>query len=98
MPWPHPPSTLLQVDLIDFQSFPDGDFSWLLVYQDHGTKYVMLVPMVSKRKDSVAAALLRIFTVLGAPAILQSDNGREFYGAARRQPRDEAETSLEVDI
>ena len=24
------------MDLIDLQSFPDGSFKWLLVYQDHG--------------------------------------------------------------
>ena len=27
-----------QVDLIDLQSIADGDFKWLLVYQDHGVK------------------------------------------------------------
>ena len=27
-----------QVDLIDFQSMPDGDFKFLLNYQDHGIK------------------------------------------------------------
>ena len=67
-----------QVDLIDFQSFPDRDFKWLLVYVDHGIKLCMLIPLTSKRADAVAVALLRIFTTIGAPAILQSDNGREF--------------------
>lgn len=42
----------------------------------------MLEPLVSKRAGSVAAAVLRIFTVIGAPAILQSDNGREFSNLA----------------
>ena len=28
-----------QVDLIDFQSSPDGQFKFLLNYQDHGTKW-----------------------------------------------------------
>ena len=31
-----------QVDLIDMQSLPDGEFRWLLVYQDHFTKFVVL--------------------------------------------------------
>ena len=65
-----------QGDLIGFQSLKDHEYAWLLVYQDHGTKFRMLIPFTSKRKD-VAMALLRIFTVLGAPAILQTDNGRE---------------------
>jgi hypothetical protein len=34
---------------------------------------------------AVAFALLDIFTMIGAPAILQSDNGREFSGAAGRK-------------
>ena len=34
--------------------------------------------LTSKRNDAIAFALLDIFTVYGAPAILQLDNGREF--------------------
>ena len=34
--------------------------------------------LTSKRNAAIAFALLDIFTVYGAPAILQSDNGREF--------------------
>ena len=36
-----------QVDLIDFQSFADGSFKWLLVYVDHGLKFTMLEPLTS---------------------------------------------------
>ncbi|XP_022914010.2 KRAB-A domain-containing protein 2-like [Onthophagus taurus] len=67
-----------QVDLIDFQSQPDGENKFILVYQDHLTKFVVLRPLKSKRAEEVAYTLLDIFTLLGAPAILQSDNGREF--------------------
>ena len=38
-----------QVDLTDMQSQPDGDFKWILVYQDHLTKFVELRPVTSKR-------------------------------------------------
>jgi hypothetical protein len=51
----------------------------------------MLVPMTSQRKDSVTAALLRIFTVLGAPAIIQTDNGREFSEIASRKAKNDGE-------
>ncbi|XP_071051121.1 KRAB-A domain-containing protein 2-like [Onthophagus taurus] len=67
-----------QVDLIDFQSQPDGENKFILVYQDHLTKFVVLRPLKSKRAEEVAYTLLDIFTLLGAPAILQSDNGRKF--------------------
>ena len=67
-----------QVDLIDMQSSPDGEFKFILNYQDHFTKFCVLRPLKSKTATEVAYNLLDIFTTFGAPAILQSDNGREF--------------------
>ncbi|XP_008182430.1 KRAB-A domain-containing protein 2-like [Acyrthosiphon pisum] len=66
-----------QVDLVDFQSVPDGKFKWILNYQDHSTKFLSLRPIESKRASEVANNLLSIFLTFGAPKILQSDNGRE---------------------
>jgi hypothetical protein len=71
-----------QVDLIDFQSMPDGEFKFLLNYIDHGIKKLTSVPLVAKRASSVAVALLGIFTEQGPPSILQTDNGGEFSGSA----------------
>jgi len=68
--------------LIDFQSAPDGEFKFLLTYIDHGTKLALSTAMTSKRANAVARVLLDMFTIIGPPSILQSDNGREFYGAA----------------
>ncbi|CAG4949101.1 unnamed protein product [Parnassius apollo] len=67
-----------QVDLIDIQSQDDGDYKFIMVYQDHLTKFVQLRLLKSKRAEEVAYHLLDIFTTFGAPSILQSDNGREF--------------------
>ena len=67
-----------QVDLIDMQSNPDRDMIFIIVYQDHLTKFV-LRSLHSKRADEVAYHLLDIFTTFGVPNILHSDNGREFY-------------------
>ncbi|XP_060854887.1 KRAB-A domain-containing protein 2-like [Metopolophium dirhodum] len=66
------------VDLIDFQSHPDGKYKFILVYQDHLTKFIILKPLEYKRAEEVAFNLIDIFTLIGAPSILQSDNGREF--------------------
>ena len=71
-----------QVDLIDFQSMPDGEFRFLLNYIDHGIKFLFSIPIVRKRASCIAVALLQIFTIIGPPMILQSDNGSEFHGAA----------------
>ena len=71
-----------QVDLIDFQSMPDGEFRFLLNYIDHGCKFLFSIPIVRKRASCIAVALFQIFTLIGPPMILQSDNGSEFHGAA----------------
>lgn len=70
-----------QVDLIDFQSCPDGEFKFLMNYQDHGTKFLQLRPLTSKEAKNVAEELTKIFYIFGAPTILHSDNGREFVAA-----------------
>ncbi|XP_054267157.1 KRAB-A domain-containing protein 2-like [Macrosteles quadrilineatus] len=67
-----------QVDLIDMQSEPDGEYKFILNYQDHLTKFVVLRPLKTKTADEVSDVLLDIFCLFGAPYILHSDNGREF--------------------
>ena len=67
-----------QVDLIDMQSMPANGHKWIMVYQDHLTKFCVLRALSSKRAAGVAIELLDIFLLFGAPAILQSDNGYEF--------------------
>ncbi|XP_050313675.1 KRAB-A domain-containing protein 2-like [Anthonomus grandis grandis] len=67
-----------QVDLIDMQSHPDREYKFIMVYQDHLTKFVQIRPLTSKRAEEVAKSLVDIFCIFGAPSILQSDNGREF--------------------
>ena len=61
---------------------PSNNFKFLLVYQDHGTKLCWLEPLLNKTSTAVAAVLLNIFSMLGPPKILHTDNGREFFGQA----------------
>lgn len=67
-----------QVDLIDMQSMPSGSMKWIMMYQDHLTKWCVIRAITSKRAAEVAYHLCDIFLLFGAPAILQSDNGAEF--------------------
>ena len=67
-----------QVDLICFESQKDRKFTQVLTYQDHLSKFVQLRALTTKRAAEVAKCLVDIFCTFGAPAILQSDNGREF--------------------
>jgi hypothetical protein len=61
---------------------PDGNFRFLLNYIDHGVKFLFSIPLTCKHASCIAVALLEIFTVVGPPMILQSDNGNEFNTAA----------------
>ncbi|XP_022909346.2 uncharacterized protein [Onthophagus taurus] len=60
------------------QSQADGEFKFIMVYQDHPTKFLQLRALETKRAEEVAYHLLDVFTIFGAPCILHTDNGREF--------------------
>ena len=60
------------------QSCPDGDYRYIMVYQDHLTKFTILEAMKTKEAVEVAGNLVKIFKTFSAPLILHSDNGREF--------------------
>ncbi|XP_047476452.1 KRAB-A domain-containing protein 2-like [Penaeus chinensis] len=60
------------------QSMPHSNFKWIIGYQDHLTKFCILRSLQTKRAAEVAFQLVDIFLLMGAPAVLQSDNGSEF--------------------
>jgi hypothetical protein len=41
------------VDLVDMQSLPDGDYKFIMHYQDHLTKFSVLKAFTSKRAAEV---------------------------------------------
>lgn len=65
------------LDIIDFQSFPDGDYKWLLKYQDHTTKFFNFRPLKTNEHKEIAMELVKIFLTFGPPSILQSLTGNE---------------------
>ncbi|XP_071053562.1 KRAB-A domain-containing protein 2-like [Onthophagus taurus] len=74
-----------QVDLIDMQSQADREYKFIMVYQDHLTKFVVLRSLKTKRATDVTHHLLDIFLTFGAPCILHSDNGREFVNSVLKE-------------
>jgi hypothetical protein len=73
-----------QIDLIDYQSMPDGPFNYVLDYQDHGIKFCQLRALTQRTHRAVAIELIQIFCIFGPPSILQADNGKEFsHGATK---------------
>lgn len=71
-----------QMDLIDMRCNKTADnYCYILHYQDHFTKFSVLKALRTKQTTEVSHHLYEIFTLIGAPKILQCDNGNEFVGA-----------------
>lgn len=83
-----------QINLIDYQSMPDGPFQYVLDYQDHGIKFCQLRPLTSKTHRAVAIELIQIFCIFGPPSILQADNGKEFCHGASKSRRVELDEEV----
>ena len=66
------------MDLVVVESNPDGEYRYILHYVDCLTKFHILRPIKNKTAVEVAREMLYIFLDIGAPLVLQSDNGREF--------------------
>ena len=70
-----------QVDLIDLQTTDEVNrpFNFLMVYQDHLTKFIVLRPLRHKSAQEVVDNLVEIFCLLGAPHIckvIMGENSR----------------------
>ena len=68
----------VQVDLISFTFQPIGEYKYIYHVRDYFTRFSWARCLTSKRASEVAVFLYDIFTVFGAPIILQSNNGKEF--------------------
>ncbi len=60
-----------QVDLIDWQTLPAGEYKFIFVYQDHLTKFIQLRPQVTNTAEETAYNVLDVICIFGAPLILQ---------------------------
>ena len=64
------------------QSMPDGSFKFICHYSDHGIKFGAAGALIQKTCRAVALFLFDLFTLIGPPKTLQSENGREFSNVA----------------
>lgn len=70
-----------QIDIIDMQSQDYNNYRYILNYQDHYTKFIILKPLKTRMAEEIALNLIDIYTTFGAPAILQSDDCHEFVNS-----------------
>lgn len=76
------PGEHMAVDLVDQLTRTANGNVRLLVLVDICTRFVFLVPLKDKTAKTIATELFKIFTLIGFPRILQSDNGKEFVNDA----------------
>ena len=70
---------LVQIDLIDMQHLPNGEFKWILHVIDHQSKFNFVFQLKNKSASDMANALQKwVFPFIGLTSILHSDNGHEF--------------------
>jgi IS30 family transposase len=73
------------MDLFDMQLNPGGpeqDHRFVLHFVDHFTRFSILRAIKNKEMETIRDVLFDIFTNMGAPTILQTDNGSEFKNSA----------------
>lgn len=77
------PHTEYQMDLLDMQKFSrnNGGNNWILICVDIFTRRAEAVPLRTKKADDALTGIQQIFSKLGKPQIISSDNGSEFKGA-----------------
>jgi len=57
----------LQIDLMDFRTTPDGEYTWILQIKDTFSRYIWLYGLKDKSAPSVYAILLAFFGQVGYP-------------------------------
>eukprot|EP00956_Cyclotella_meneghiniana_P025953 scaffold55159_cov58-Cyclotella_meneghiniana.AAC.4 len=64
------------------KSMPDGPFKFICHYCDLGIKFEAAGALIQKTCRAVALFLFELFTLIGPPKTLKTDNGREFNQVA----------------
>lgn len=67
-----------RIDVIEMTIDPTFNYKYLFVYEDQFSKFVILKALYSDTAKEVAANLLDVLGIIGAPRVLQSGNGRKF--------------------
>ncbi|CAK9798839.1 Zinc finger protein 814 [Anthophora quadrimaculata] len=67
-----------QIDVIDMPVKLTCDYKYFFVYEDQISRFVVLKGLNGNTANEVAVKLLDIFVIIGAPQVLQSNNGRKF--------------------
>ena len=81
----------VQIDLVDMSNSPSSSticsqkltYRYILVVLDVFSRFCFLRALQSKSSSEVATCLIQIFSDVGPPLRIQSDQGKEFKGAVK---------------
>ena len=78
----------IQLDLVDMHKTPVQNsgktFMYVLVILDVFSRYLFLRALQSKSSTEIASHLLQLFSDIGPPKRVQTDQGTEFKGAVKQ--------------
>ena len=79
----------VQMDIVDMMQNPveiseDKVYRYVLVILDVFSRMIFLRPLQSKSSTKVASIVMQIFSDVGPPKILQTDQGTEFKGVVEK--------------
>ena len=85
------------IDLIGPLPVTPENLKYALTVEDGFTRHVSIYPLPNKSAPTVARALVeKYFTVHGIPAVVKSDNGREFVNAIMQEVSDRLQLTLKT--
>jgi len=73
--------------VIEMLMEPVSDYKYLFIYEDQLSKFTVLKALRNNTAKEVAAKLLDVLAIIGAPRVLQSRNGRKFAEQVIRELR-----------
>ena len=79
----------IQMDIVDMMRNPveiskDEVYRYVLVVLDVFSRFIFLRPLQSKSSTEVASVVMQIFSDVGPPNIIQTDQGTEFKGVVEQ--------------
>jgi len=77
------PWQMIAIDILEVPLLYNNN-RYLLVVQDYFTKWVEAIPIPDQTAQCIVSELLKLFSTMGVPEIVHSDQGRNFESALLR--------------
>ena len=78
---------MIAVDILEVPVYRNNN-RYLLVIQDYFTKWAEAIPLPNQTAVVITTELVKLFSTLGIPEILHSDQGRSFESTLLKQTLD----------